>query len=102
MVTVYRAPVGSFIDNFILLTNELPIKPRILIVSDFNLDQMLPDNVAKIAALSQNFNLAVFTIFNSYTLGILEYCMFYLILQIPILFFLSSSCRDYFVLSFQI
>lgn len=61
MVTVYRAPVGSFIDNFILLTNELPIKPRILIVSDFNPDQMLPDNVAKIAALSQNFNLLQFS-----------------------------------------
>lgn len=57
MITVYCAPAGSFIDNFILLTNKLPIKPRILIVSNFNLDQMLPDNVAKIAALIQNFNL---------------------------------------------
>ena len=57
MITVYCAPAGSFIDNFILLTNELPIKPRILIMSNFNLDQMLADNVAKIAALIQNFNL---------------------------------------------
>ena len=29
---------GSFIDNFILLMNELPIQHRILIVNDFNFD----------------------------------------------------------------
>ena len=60
MVIVYRAPgpVGFFIDKFILLMNELPIQDRILIVGDFNLDQMLPENVAIIAPLIQSFNLS--------------------------------------------
>ena len=60
MVIVYRgpSPVGSFIDKFILLMNELPIQHRILIVGDFNLDQMLPENVANIAPLIQSFDLS--------------------------------------------
>ena len=48
---------GSFIDNFILLMNELPIQHRILIMNDFNLDYMLPENVTQIMPLIQNFNL---------------------------------------------
>ena len=42
LVILYRAPslVGSFIDDFILLVNELPIQHRILIEGNFNLDQM--------------------------------------------------------------
>ena len=38
--------------------NELPIQHKILVVGDFNLDQMLPDNVANIVTLIQNFKLS--------------------------------------------
>ena len=51
-------PLGSFIDNFILLINELPIQHRMLIAVDFNLDQMLPEQIGKVDPLIQNFNLA--------------------------------------------
>ena len=40
-----------------LLINELQTQHRILIVGDFNLDQMMPENVAKFDPLLQNFNL---------------------------------------------
>ena len=60
LVILYWAlgPVGSFIDQFILLMNELPIQHRILIVGDFNLDEMLPENVANIAPLIQSFDMS--------------------------------------------
>ena len=50
MVIVYRVlgPLGTFIDGFILFINKLPTQHRILIVSNFNLDQILPENVAKV------------------------------------------------------
>ena len=51
-------PLGMFIDDFILLINEPSAQPRIFIVKDFNLDQMLPENVAKVHPLIQNFNLS--------------------------------------------
>ena len=51
-------PLGSFIDDFISLINELPTQHRMLIVGDFNLDQMLPEHVAKVNPLIQNFNLS--------------------------------------------
>ena len=59
LVIVYRmpGPLGSFIDDFISLINELPTQDRMLIVSDFNLDQMLPEHVAKVDPLIQNFHL---------------------------------------------
>ena len=38
-------PLGSIIDDFILLINELPRQHRVLVVSDFNLDQMLPEHL---------------------------------------------------------
>ena len=43
--------LDSFIDDFILLINELPTQHRMLIVGDFNLDQMLPEHVAKVDPL---------------------------------------------------
>ena len=63
LVVLYWAlgPVGSFIDQFILLMNELPIQHRILIVGDFNLDEMLPKNVANIAPLIQSFDMSQHT-----------------------------------------
>ena len=50
LVIVYRVlgPLGTFIDGFILFINKLPTQHRILIVSNFNLDQILPENVAKV------------------------------------------------------
>ena len=41
--------------------NELPIQHRILIVGDFNLDEMLPKNVANIAPLIQSFDMSQHT-----------------------------------------
>ena len=50
-------PLGSLIDDFILLINELPRQHKMLIVGDFNLNQMLPEHVAKVDPLTQNFKL---------------------------------------------
>ena len=53
-------PLGSFIDEFILLINELPTQHTMLIVGTFNLDQMLSEYVAKVAPLIQNFSLCCY------------------------------------------
>ena len=60
LVKVYRMPGshGTFIDDFVLLINELPTQQRILIVGDFNCDQMLPKNVAKVDSLIHSFSLS--------------------------------------------
>ena len=60
MVIVYCMPglLGSFIGDFISLINKLPTQHRILIVGDFNLDQMLLEHVAKVNLLIENFNLS--------------------------------------------
>ena len=60
MVIVYRmpGPLASFIDDFILLINELPTQHRMLIICDFNLDRMLPEHVTKLVPLIQYFNLS--------------------------------------------
>ena len=50
-----RGPLGFFIDDFILLINDLPRQHRMLIFGDFNLDQMLPEQVDP---LIQNFSLS--------------------------------------------
>ena len=75
LVVVYCVPdpLVTFIDHFILLLNELPAQHRILIVADFNLDQMLPENVAIVDPLIQNPE---------------DYWVLYLMLQIPVLFLL--------------
>ena len=54
---LYQAPgpVGSFIDEYILLMNELPIQHNILIVGDFNLGEMIPKNVVNICTFNSNF-----------------------------------------------
>ena len=59
LLIVYQitGPLGIFIDDFILLASELPTQHRILIVVDFNFDQMLPENVAKVDPLIQNSDL---------------------------------------------
>ena len=59
LVLVYRPPgaVGSFINNLIDELTQLPTAYRILIVGDFNLDQMLRENIEKINPLIAQFNL---------------------------------------------
>ena len=49
LVILYHVPdpLGTFIDDSILLINELPTQHMILIVVGFNLDLKLPENVAK-------------------------------------------------------
>ena len=58
LVIVYcvSGRLGSFVDDFILLINELPTQHKMLTVGAFNLDQMLPEHFAKVAPLIQNFN----------------------------------------------
>ena len=51
-------PLGSSINNFILLINELPTRQRMLIVCDFILDQMFSERIAKVDSLIQNINLS--------------------------------------------
>ena len=50
LVIVYCMPgsLGSFIDDFTLLINELPVQHNMLIVGNLNLDQMLQEHVARI------------------------------------------------------
>ena len=57
---VYRMPgsLCNFIDEFILLIKERPAHQRTLIVFDFNLYQMMPENVAKVHPFIQIFNLS--------------------------------------------
>ena len=88
LVIVYHipGPLGSFINIFISLINELPTQHRMLIVCDFNLDQMLPEHVAKVDTLIQNFT---FSRRSQYSTHIHRGILF-LILQISILFLL---CR---------
>ena len=92
-----------FIDDFILLINELPIQHRILIVGDFNLDLMLPENVVKVDPLIHNCNLSQRSQY---------YWILYLILQIPVLlllyhhptvitFFLFSKSVHYIYIEFS-
>ena len=49
--------LDTLIDDFIVLINELSTQHRILIVGDFNLNQMLPENITKTDPLIQIFNL---------------------------------------------
>ena len=71
LVIIYRMPglLGSFIDDFISLINELPKQHRMLIVGDFNLAQMLPEHVAKVDPLIQNFSLSQCSQYSTHTQG---------------------------------
>ena len=59
LIIVYRMPdpLGSLIDYFNLLISELPTQHRMLVVGDFDLDQVLLEHVAKFDPLIQSFNL---------------------------------------------
>ena len=69
------APYYCFIDDFILLTIELATQHRMLIAGDFNLDQMLPEHVAKVDPLIQV--LTCLSIQNIQLLYMEEYCFFF-------------------------
>ena len=76
-VIVYLMPgsLGSFIDNFISLINELPTQHRNLIVVYFNVDQMFPENVAKVDRLIRNFTLYQHSQYLTHTWWILGCCI---------------------------
>ena len=63
--------LGSFIDDFISMINELPAQHSMLVAVDFNPDfnQMLPDHVAKVDPLIQNFNLSQCSQYSTHILG---------------------------------
>ena len=103
LVIVYLmpGPLGSFIDDFILLINQLPTQHRMLIVSDFNLDQMLPEHVAKVDPLIQNFNLSQRSQYLTHTHGgILD--LVFDTSNSNIVSSLLSPYSDHFVLFYQI
>ena len=49
VVLVYRAPgpLGTFINDLIEQLNNLPTRYRTVVIGDFNLDQMLSENIEK-------------------------------------------------------
>ena len=103
LVIVYRMPslLGYFIDDFISVINELPTRHRILIVGDFNLDQMLPEHVAKVNPLIQNFNLSQHSQYSTHIHGgILD--LVFDTSNSNAVSFLLSPFSDHFVLFFQI
>ena len=59
VVLLYRPPgsLGTFITDLMSEISELPTQHRILIMGDFNLDQMLTQNVEKINRIMSQFDL---------------------------------------------
>ena len=103
LVIVYRmsSPLGSFIDDFISLIIEVPTQHRMLIVGDFNLDQMLPEHVAKVNPLIQNFNLSQRSQYSTHIHGgILD--LVFDTSNSNAVSFLLSTFSDHYVLLFQI
>ena len=90
----------SFIDDFILLINELPTQHRILIAGDFNLDQMLLENVAKVDHLFQSFNLFQRSQYSSHIYGGLLDLVFD-ISNFNVLSSLPSPYSEHFVFFFK-
>ena len=93
--------LGSIIDDFILLINDLPTQHRMLIVSDFNLDQMLPEHFVKGDLLIENFNLSQRSQYSTHIYwGILD--LVYDTSNSNTVSSLASPHCDHFVLFFQI
>ena len=103
LVIVYcmPRPLGSFIDDFISLINELPTQHRMLIVGDFNLDQVLPEHVAKVDPLIQNFNLSQWSQYSTHIHGAILDLVFDTS-NSDTVSSLPSPYNDNFVLFFQI
>ena len=71
LVYCIPGPLRTFIDEFLLLINEMSTQHRISIVGDFNLNQMLPENIAKVDPLIQNFNLSHWSQYSTHIHGAL-------------------------------
>ena len=103
VVLVYRipGPLGTFINDLIQTVSELPTQHRILIMGDFNLDQMLPENVTKLGPLIEYFNLYQRVNFSTNIYGgILDFVCNNTNPQ-PISW-IPSAYSDHFVILFQI
>ena len=103
LIIVYCMPgsLGSFIDDFISLINELTRQHRMLIVGDFDLDQMLPDYFAKVDPPIQTFNLSQRSQYSTHIHGrILDFV--FDTLNSNTVSSLSSPYSDHFALFFQI
>ena len=87
-------PLGSFIGDFISRINELPTQHKMLVVGDFNLDQMLLEHVAKVNPLIQNFNLSQHVLFCCHTSVI----TLFFFSKSDALFYTEFSCKQF---SFQ-
>jgi len=56
LVLIYRTgPLGDFVNSLIVELQNLPRKYRTIVVGDFNLDLMLPENVQRFAPLISEF-----------------------------------------------
>ena len=51
------------------MINELPTQHKMLIVGDFNIDQILPEHVVKVDPLIQNFNLSQHSQYSTHIMG---------------------------------
>ena len=103
LVLVYRPPgaVGSFIDNLIEEITQLPTTYRTLIIGDFNLDQMLSENIEKINPLFAHFNLHQRSQYSTHIHGgILD--LVFDNKSSELVHWIPSPYSDHFVLIFQI
>ena len=102
LVLVYRTGhIGNFINDFIEQLNLLPKQHRTLIVGDFNIDQMLNENVEKWHILVNEFQLHQRSQYSTHSHGGILDLVFdnkssELVSWIP------SPYSDHFVLFFQI
>ena len=103
LVIVYLMPglLGSFIAGFISMIIELPTQHRMLVVEDLNLNQMLPEHVAKVDPLIQTFNLSQRSQYSTHIHGgILD--LVFDASNSNTVSSLPSAYSDHFVLFFQI
>ena len=63
--------LAIFIDDFMKSINDLQTEHMILIAGDFNLGQMLPENVAKFDPLIKYFNLSQLSQYSTHTCRII-------------------------------
>ena len=63
--------LAIFIDDFMISINDLQTEHMILIAGDFNLGQMLPENVAKFDPLIKYFNLSQLSQYSTHTCRII-------------------------------
>ena len=70
IVLVYRTgPLKNFLQNLRVELDNLPTSKKTLIMGDFNIDQMLPENVIKLQPILQRFNLIQRSTYTTHNLG---------------------------------